>query len=165
MPEMKLPGPDHPITIALNPRRVQVAYQGHVIADTTRALTLKEASYKPVQYIPREDVDMAFLTRTDHSTYCPYKGFASYFTLMMDGVLAENAVWTYEDPYPAMAEIKDLVAFYPNKADIHELEVANDSDRIAEAVMHTDSGSGSSQRERWPATATNPADEIIDRPT
>src|SRR5450631_2524087 len=74
MPEMKLPGPDHPITIAFNPKRVEVVYNGHTIADTRRALELKEASYHPAQYIPREDVDMAFLTRTDHHTYCPYKG-------------------------------------------------------------------------------------------
>jgi uncharacterized protein (DUF427 family) len=165
MPEMKLPGPEHPITIALNPRRVQVEYQGHVIADTRRALTLKEASYKPVQYIPREDVDMAFFTRTDHRTYCPYKGHAAYYTLMMDGVFAENGVWTYEDPYPAMNEIKDHLAFYPNVATVRELEAAADADGVREAILHTDSGSGTSQREHWPATATNPPPEAaIDRP-
>jgi uncharacterized protein (DUF427 family) len=165
MPEMKVPGPDHPITVDLNPRRVQVEYEGHVIADTTRALTLKEAAYKPVQYIPREDAEMAFLTRTDHRTFCPYKGYAAYFTVMMDGVFAENGVWTYEDPYPAMAEIKDHIAFYPNKVTVREMELVNGADRVRDAILHTDSGSGASQREHWPATAANPpADAVIDRP-
>jgi uncharacterized protein (DUF427 family) len=164
MPEIKLPVPDHPITIAYNPRRVQVEYNGHVIADTRRALTLKEASYKAVQYLPREDVDMSFFTRSEHHTYCPYKGEASYFTLMMDGAFAENAVWTYEDPFPAMAQIKDRVAFYPNTVTIHEIDAGDVEGTVREAILHTDDGSGASQREHWPPTADLPPADADDRP-
>ena len=158
MPEMKLPGPDHPITIAYNPKRVQVEYNGHVIADTRRALLLAEAGYKVVNYLPREDVDMSFFTRTERHTYCPYKGEASYFTIVMGGAFAENAVWTYEDPYPAMAQIKDRLAFYPNHVTIHEIDVGDVEGAVREAILHTDDGAGSSQRDRWAPTAKNPAD-------
>ncbi len=156
MPEMKLPGPDHPITIAYNPKRVQVEYNGHVIADTRRALVLQEAGYKPVNYLPREDVDMSFLTRTERQTYCPYKGQASYYTVLMDGAFAEDAVWTYEDPYPAMAQIKDRLAFYPNKVTVREIDVGDIAGAVRDAILHTDDGAGSSQRDRWPATEKNP---------
>ena len=156
MPEMKIPGPDHPITVAANPKRIQALYNGHVIADTRKALTLKEASYRPVLYFPREDVEMAFLTRTDHSTHCPYKGDASYYTLLMDGRFAENAVWTYETPYPAMETIKDLLAFYPNQVEIREVGAAADPDAVREAILHTDDGAGQSQKEHWAPTAETP---------
>jgi uncharacterized protein (DUF427 family) len=119
---MKLPGPDHPITIARNAKRVRVSFAGKVVADSARALTLQEASYPPVNYIPRADVDMAALTPTAHASHCPYKGDASYFTISVNGKTADNAVWSYEQPYPAMAAIKDHVAFYPNRVDkIEEL--------------------------------------------
>ena len=114
---MKTPGPDHPITIAPNAKRVRVTFAGKTIADTTRALSLREASYPPVNYIPREDVDMAALTRTAHASHCPYKGDASYFSIAADGRATENAVWSYEQPFPAVAAIKDHVAFYPNRVD------------------------------------------------
>src|SRR5471032_3011600 len=156
MPEMKIPGPDHPITVTANPRRIQALYNGHVIADTRRALTLKEASYKAVIYFPREDVEMAFLTRTEHSTYCPYKGDASYYSLVMDGRFAENAVWTYETPYPAMETIRDLVAFYPNQVEIHEVGDAAQPDAVRGAIQHTDDGAGQSQKEHWPPTVDQP---------
>jgi uncharacterized protein (DUF427 family) len=114
---MKQPGPDHPITIASNGKRVRVTFAGKVIADTTRALTLREASYPPVQYIPRADADMSALQATAHHTYCPYKGDASYFTIEANGRSADNAVWSYVEPYPAVGEIKAYLAFYPNKVD------------------------------------------------
>jgi uncharacterized protein (DUF427 family) len=114
---MKIPGPDHPITIEPNPRRVRVRFGGRVVADTRHALTLREADYPPVQYIPRADVDMALLQRTAHATHCPYKGDASYFTLTVDGRASENAVWSYESPYPAMAQIKEHLAFYPKRVE------------------------------------------------
>lgn len=117
---MKLPGPDHPITITSSPRRVRVTAEGRIVADTTRALTLKEASYPAVQYIPREDVDMTLLARTAHKTYCPYKGDASYYSLQIGGKTVENAVWSYEAPYPAMREIAGHLAFYPNRVDAIE---------------------------------------------
>lgn len=117
---MKLPGPDHPIEISRHEGRVRVVFAGRTIADTTRALTLKEARYPSVYYIPREDADMALLRRTAHATHCPYKGDASYFTIAADGRSAENAVWSYEAPFPAVAGIKDHLAFYPNRVDAIE---------------------------------------------
>jgi len=114
---MKLPGPDHPITVARNGKRVRMSFAGKVIADSTRALTLKEASYPAVNYIPRADVDMSALTRTSHASHCPYKGDASYFTISVEGQSADNAVWSYEQPYPAMIDIKEHLAFYPNRVD------------------------------------------------
>jgi uncharacterized protein (DUF427 family) len=119
---MKTPGPDHPITISRSSGRVRVRFAGHTIADTTRALTLKEAHYPPVHYIPRTDADMTALTRTAHHTHCPYKGDASYFTIAAEGRSAENAVWSYEQPFPAVAEIKECLAFYPNRVDAIEEE-------------------------------------------
>jgi uncharacterized protein (DUF427 family) len=114
---MKIPGPDHPITIDANPSRVVVTVGGRVIADTTDALTLREASYAPVQYIPRREVDMAALTRSEHTSYCPYKGYASYYSIPAGGDRSRNAVWSYEAPFEAMARIKDCVAFYPDRVD------------------------------------------------
>jgi uncharacterized protein (DUF427 family) len=112
---VKVPGPDHPITIEANSSRVRVTVGGKLIADTRDALTLREASYPPVQYIPRRDVDMAALTRSEHTTYCPYKGDAAYYSIPAGEDRALNAVWTYETPFDAMAQIKDYVAFYPDR--------------------------------------------------
>jgi uncharacterized protein (DUF427 family) len=117
---MKLPGPDHPITIEPNPARVLVSVAGRVIADTRAALTLREASYPPVQYIPRKDVDMSLLQRTEHATYCPFKGDCAYYSIPLGGARSANAVWTYETPFAAVAEIKDHLAFYPERVDAIE---------------------------------------------
>ena len=119
MPErsIKVPGPDHPITIEANPSRVVVRAGGKVVADTRQALTLREAGYPAVQYIPRQDVDMAALTRSEHTTYCPYKGDASYYSIPAGGDRSRKAVWTYETPFAAMAQIKGYVAFYPDRVD------------------------------------------------
>ncbi len=114
---VKIPGPDHPITITKNPKRVVVTLGGKTVADTKGALILKEASYPAVQYIPREDADMALLSRTDHSTYCPYKGDASYYSIPSGGERSKNAVWSYEHTHDAMAQIKDYLAFYPDRVD------------------------------------------------
>ena len=113
----KIPGPDHPITVTPNPGRVVVKVAGKVVADSRNALTLREASYPPVQYIPRKDVDMAALRRTDHASHCPYKGDAAYYSIPAGGERTVNAVWTYETPYDAVAGIKDHVAFYPDRVD------------------------------------------------
>jgi uncharacterized protein (DUF427 family) len=114
---IKIPGPDHPISIEPNPSRVVVKVGGKIIADTHDSLTLREASYPPVQYIPRRDVDMAALMRSEQTTYCPYKGDASYYSVPAGGERSRNAVWTYETPFEAMAQIKDCVAFYPDRVD------------------------------------------------
>lgn len=119
---MKQPGPDHPIAISPNGGHVRIIFAGRIIADTTRALALKEANYPSVYYIPQEDADMALLTRSVHRTHCPYKGDASYFTIAAGDRTAENAVWSYEAPFPAVAAIKDHLAFYPDRVD--KIEVA-----------------------------------------
>lgn len=114
---IKIPGPDHPITVAPNPARVVVTLGGRTVADTRAALTLREASYPAVQYIPRADVDMSLLERSTHTTYCPYKGECNYFSIPAGGERSVNAVWTYESPYDAVAGIKDHVAFYVDRVD------------------------------------------------
>jgi uncharacterized protein (DUF427 family) len=114
---IKIPGPDHPITIEPNAQRVIVTLAGKTIADSRRALTLREAAYPAVQYIPREDVDMSLLLRTEHSSYCPYKGDASYYSIPAGGERAVNAVWTYETAYESVASIAGHVAFYPDRVD------------------------------------------------
>ncbi|WP_322518000.1 DUF427 domain-containing protein [Rhodopseudomonas palustris] len=118
---MKIPGPDHPITITPNPKRVRVTAGDTVIADTTRALTLQESNYPPVHYIPRADAEMTLLAATDRSTHCPYKGDASYFSIEAGGRTLANAIWSYEAPFPAMVEIAGYLAFYPDKVKIEEL--------------------------------------------
>jgi uncharacterized protein (DUF427 family) len=117
---IKLPGPDHPITIEPNPARVVVTVAGRVIADTRSALTLREASYPAVQYVPRTDVDLSLLSRTSHATYCPYKGDAAYYSIPVGGERSVDAVWTYEAPYDAVAAIRDHLAFYPDRVDAIE---------------------------------------------
>jgi uncharacterized protein (DUF427 family) len=108
---------DHPIVITAAPQRVRVTFAGHVVADTNRALSLAEASYAPVMYIPREDVDLATFERTSHKTHCPYKGDASYYSIHVGGRTAQNAVWSYEEPFEAVAAIAEYMAFYPNRVD------------------------------------------------
>ena len=114
---VKIPGPDHPITVTPSTERIVVRAGGRVIADTRSALTLQESTYPAVQYIPRDDVDLTVLERTDHGSYCPFKGEASYFSIPAAGEAGTNAVWSYEAPHDAVAEIKDHVAFYPNRVD------------------------------------------------
>jgi len=118
---MKLPGPDHPITITHNPKRIRVTADGVVIAETTQALTLKEATYPAVQYVPRADAKMDLLKRTERVTHCPYKGDASYYSVVAGGKTLDNAIWTYEAPFPAMTEISGHLAFYPDKVKIEEV--------------------------------------------
>jgi uncharacterized protein (DUF427 family) len=115
--QIKTPGPEHPITIEPNPARVVVSVAGSLLADTQSALTLREANYPPVQYIPRDDVDASLLEVSDHTSYCPYKGDCSYYSIPAGGERSVNAVWTYEAPYAAVAEIKDHLAFYPDRVD------------------------------------------------
>ncbi len=114
---VKLPGPDHPITITPASAHVRVQVGGRTVADTHRALSLQEADYPAVLYLPRQDVDQSLLERTDHTSYCPYKGDASYYSIPVGGEKSVNAIWTYENPHEAMAEIRDYVAFYPDRVD------------------------------------------------
>jgi uncharacterized protein (DUF427 family) len=115
------PGPDHPITIEPEPRRVVVRFAGRVVADSSRALSMREASYPAVVYVPLDDVDLTLLRATTHSSHCPYKGDASYHSIEADGRVAQNAVWVYEAPFPAVAAIAGHVSFYPDRVDAIEL--------------------------------------------
>jgi uncharacterized protein (DUF427 family) len=113
------PSTEHPITIEPTRGRVQVRVNGQIVADTQAALTLQEATLLGVQYIPMSDVVQEVLTRTDTKTYCPFKGEASYYSVTTGGRdTVDDAIWTYEEPYPAVAAIAGHVAFYPNKAEI-----------------------------------------------
>jgi uncharacterized protein (DUF427 family) len=114
---VKVPGADHPISIERAAARVVISVAGRIVADTRAALKLREANYPAVLYVPRKDADMALLARTDHTTYCPYKGDCSYFSIPIGGERSINAVWTYEDPHPAMSAIKDHLAFYPDRVE------------------------------------------------
>jgi uncharacterized protein (DUF427 family) len=178
---VKIPDESHPITITRAPNTVRVLFEGHEIADSDDVLILKEASYPPVYYFPRDDVQMLFLRRTDKVTHCPYKGDASYFTIYRDAQVIENAVWSYEDPFPAVGQIGNRVAFYPEHVEFQlggktaaETEAALNADQaepalnVDEVVRHTDSGSGSSQAQRWAPTVDTPdpdsAERDVDQP-
>jgi uncharacterized protein (DUF427 family) len=118
---MKTPDASHPITIAPALHRVRITHGGRAIADSRRALALHEASYPVVHYIPREDVDMSALARTDHATHCPYKGDAAYYAIALEGNTSANAIWTYEAPFGAVSGIAGHLAFYPQRVDAIEL--------------------------------------------
>ncbi len=122
---IKIPGPDHPITLTPSRQRVVVSAAGRTLAQTRDALILQEASYPPVYYVPRKDVDMTQLQRTAHRTYCPYKGECTYFSIPAAGGRSVNAVWSYEEPYPAVAAIREYLAFYPDRVDA--IDVLNEA--------------------------------------
>ena len=120
---MKVPGPDHPIVITPTKGRVTVVVNGERIADTREALTLQEASYPAVQYIPRHDVDATQLQRTSHQTYCPYKGDCAYYSIPAGGERSVNAAWSYEAPYVSVSSIREYIAFYPSRVDSIEVGI------------------------------------------
>ncbi|MDB5556791.1 MAG: hypothetical protein JWL86_6775 [Rhizobium sp.] len=117
---IKIPGPDHAITIERNPKRVVVSIGGTIVADSRDALIVNEAGYPPVQYIPRRDIDMTRIERSAHMTYWPYKGDCAYFSIPSGGKRAVNAAWTYEAPHDAVAAIRNHLAFYPDRVDAIE---------------------------------------------
>jgi len=119
--EIKLPGPDHPITISPANGKVRVTVAGTIVAESPGALLLEEKGYSPVYYLPRDDADMSLLVRTEHYTYCPYKGDCSYYSIPIGGSQSENAVWTYERPHEAVASIREYLAFYPSRVDAIEV--------------------------------------------
>jgi uncharacterized protein (DUF427 family) len=119
--EVRIPGPDHPITISPAEGTVRVTVAGRIVAESSRALRLEENGYPPVYYLPRDDADTSLLIRTAHSTYCPYKGDCSYYSIPSGGTKSENAVWTYENPYAAVASIQEYLAFYPTRVDAIEV--------------------------------------------
>jgi uncharacterized protein (DUF427 family) len=114
---MKIPGPDHPITIEKTSSHVVVSVLGKTIADSHDAVLLREAHYPPVLYVPRKDVDMTLLERTEQASYCPYKGDCSYYSIPTGKERSINAIWTYETPYEAVSQIAGHMAFYPDRVD------------------------------------------------
>src|SRR3954469_3079411 len=120
------PGPDHPITVTPNHARVVVTVAGKVVADTRNALTLQESTYPPVQYIPLADVDQSVLERTPTGSYCPYKGEASYYSIVLDDDKRADAVWEYQRPHPPVAAIEGHVAFSPDRVDAIDVEADGD---------------------------------------
>jgi uncharacterized protein (DUF427 family) len=114
---IKIPGPEHPITITKSDAHIVITVAGRVVADTRSSLVLAEAAYPEVHYIPRKDVDMSLLRRSDHATYCPYKGDCTYYSIEHPDRPVADAVWTYEAPYAAVRDIKDYLAFYPDRVD------------------------------------------------
>jgi uncharacterized protein (DUF427 family) len=116
----KIPGQDHPITIEPAAHRILVRVGDKVVADTTAALTLNEAGYRPVHYIPMKDVDQTLLRASPTSTYCPYKGDASYYSIAGPDGVTEDAIWTYEHPYAAVEVIAGHLAFYADRVEITE---------------------------------------------
>ena len=133
---IKQPGPEHPITISRHPGRVTVTVAGRLIVDTREALVLREASYPPVLYVPRKDAAMALLRRSDHQTYCPYKGECAYYSIPIGGDRSINAVWTYEAAYPAVAAIEGHLAFYPDRVDAIQEHAADEPATAAASDPH-----------------------------
>lgn len=164
---MLKPGPDHPITLEPAPTRWRALFAGHVIADSDDALILTEAGYDPVVYFPREDVGMEYMSRQEKVTHCPYKGDASYYTILMDGEFAENAVWSYETPYEAMEPITGRLAFDRAKGiEVYPVDDAavnphhrDEPESVDEVVRHTDAGDGRSQAEHWEPDVATPGQE------
>lgn len=158
----------NPIRLERAGRRWRALFAGHLIADSDEALILHEEGLNPVVYFPRQAVSMEYMSRTDKTTRCPYKGQATYYTLLMDGEMAENGVWSYEDPIDDVSQIAGRIAFDPKVVDVYEVDekVARaidhghhrDEDRTAvdETVKHTDTGAGYSQREHWRPNVADP---------
>jgi uncharacterized protein (DUF427 family) len=124
--EIKTPGPEHPITITPSGDYVVVRSGAATIADSRSTLVLREANYPPVHYLPIADVDRSQLAASELTSYCPYKGDASYYSIAGDGERGSDAVWFYDDPYPAVAEIKGHVAFYSDRVEL-SVEAADDA--------------------------------------
>ncbi len=109
--------PDYRVDLEQGAERVRVRFAGETIADSARTLTVRETKHAPVVYFPRDDVRFEYLERTDHETFCPFKGEASYWTLRVGDSAEANAVWSYEDPFDEVAGLKDYVAFYADKVE------------------------------------------------
>lgn len=156
----------HTITLTPAGSRWRAHFAGHVIADSNDALILQETGFPPRVYFPREDVAMEYMSRSDASTRCPYKGDAAYYTILMDGHFAENAVWTYETPLADVAAIAGRLSFYPDRVEVYEVDDAAvnpgrhehhaEATDVDQVVQHTDSGSGAPQREPWAPNVETP---------
>ncbi|WP_269714578.1 DUF427 domain-containing protein [Caulobacter sp. NIBR2454] len=158
----------HPLRLERKDGRVQVLFEGHLIADSDDVVVLREADMAPVFYFPRQDVEMVVLRKNDIVTQCPYKGAATHFTVMRDAKIIERFAWSYEQPKSEVFGIGDRIAFYPEHVEFREIAAApgesravdTDADpRVDEVVQHTDSGSGASQKEHWESNVSDPEDD------
>lgn len=152
MNQANTPGPEHAIQIEQPGGRMRARFEGHVIADSADAVLVKEAGYHAVCYFPREDVDMAYFARTERRSHCPYKGEASYFTLRMEGVIAEDTAWSYENPYASMDVLRKRVAFFPHPVEVYRVDEGSAPVSPDLVVRHTDAGEGTAQSDRWAPT-------------
>lgn len=164
---MTTPSPDR-ITLEPAQQRWRAYFNGHVVADTNDALILHEQGLPDRVYFPREAVGMEYMSRTERSSHCPYKGDASYYTLLMDGAFAENAAWSYEDPIEGMEAIAGRLSFYPEKVEVYAVDDAAVNPRhdeeardrlradVDDVVLHTDAGDGTTQREHWRENVETP---------
>jgi uncharacterized protein (DUF427 family) len=148
---IKTPGPDHPMSLVREAALVRVLFEGHILGQSTDVLVLHEAGLPPVRYFPRADIETAFLHKTGKTSHCAYKGEAAHFTINRDGQIAQNAVWSYETPPPAMAQLTGRLAFYPEEV-VFEVQSMN-SEAIARTILHTDAGAGVSQDPPWAPTS------------
>jgi uncharacterized protein (DUF427 family) len=110
-------GGGHRVDVTTNRHRVRVIHLGVTVADTQAALTVSETGLPDAFYFPRADVNMARLERSAHTSRCPFKGDASYYHLLTEEGVVENAVWTYETPIEAVQQIRGYLAFYTSKVD------------------------------------------------
>ena len=115
--------PEHRVNLLPETRRIRVTFAGQVVADSTRAVRCEETGHGPVHYIPEQDMRLELMRPTDHKTYCPFKGYCSYWTLEVDGgkQRSENAVWGYRAPYDEAKGLAGHYAFYPNRVDAIEV--------------------------------------------
>ncbi len=153
--------PNYQIDFVPSGKRVKVVFNGVVVADSSRAMVMRETRHQPVYYLPREDIRMELLQRTAHHTHCPFKGNASYWTLTVGDKTTENAAWSYEEPFEEAAQVKDYLAFYWNKIDAwfeEDQELSIDTSDSAQG--HANSFIDWILREAWEATTV---EELVGR--
>lgn len=161
MQEVPQAAPGHPISETRPRGRVRALFHGHLLADTGAAVLLREAGRPDRYYFPRDDVEMSVLQRSDHTTVCPFKGVATWFTLQRDRSLVENAAWSYEAPKAAAEDIRGMISFDPEVVSLEPDEApgsTSDAREMSDYIRHTDSGSGLSQERHWEPTVSTPSD-------
>ena len=107
--------PDYAVTSEPLDQTVRILYQGTVVAESSEALLVKETKHADVVYMPRDALDMSYFSPTDHSTYCPFKGHANYWSVAVETSTDDNIAWSYDNPYPEVAQLKDYVSFYTDR--------------------------------------------------
>jgi uncharacterized protein (DUF427 family) len=161
MPELKTPGPEHPITLTRTRGRVRALFEGHLLADSDKAILLREAGQPDRYYFPRESVETEVLKQGERRSWSSYMGQAAWFTIYRDRKVVDDVAWSYENPPEVLQDIGGMISFDLDDVDIQRDERAETDDqraRMSEYIRHTDSGAGSSQAEHWPANVSRPSD-------